>query len=202
MATLVGNIRGPAGPQGSDGDTGPAGPQGNTGPQGEPGLTGPQGNTGPAGPTGSAGPMGPVGPPGPAGTGLNMKGTVPTELDLPATGNLVGDAYVVEATGDLWSWDGTQWNNLGPIQGPAGPTGPEGPEGPEGPTGPEGPQGPQGQQGVQGNPGPTGNTGAQGPRGTGWYSGQGAPVEPIAGSIAGDLYLNVDNGDVYRLVGA
>ena len=56
---------------------------------------------GPAGPTGSAGTTGPTGP---QGTGINMKGTVATVADLPATGNTVGDGYVVLANGHVYVW--------------------------------------------------------------------------------------------------
>lgn len=39
---------------------------------------------------------------------------------------------------------------------------------------------------------------ATGPRGTNWYSGNGAPGT-ITGSAAGDMYLDLGNGDVYVL---
>jgi hypothetical protein len=39
---------------------------------------------------------------------------------------------------------------------------------------------------------------ATGPRGSGWYSGHSAPGT-IAGSQAGDMYLDLDTGDVYVL---
>lgn len=126
---------GPAGPQGPQGTTGAQGPPGTTGaagPQGQPGVAGPQGDpgaTGPAGPigpqgaTGPQGQQGPAGPQGPAGTGINLLGQVPTEADLPASGN-VGDAWITTDTGDLWIWDGVEWINAGPIVGPPGPPGP------------------------------------------------------------------------------
>ena len=53
---------------------------------------------------GPTGPQGPQGPTGPQGTGINMKGTVPTVADLPATGNTVGDGYVVLANGHVYVW--------------------------------------------------------------------------------------------------
>jgi hypothetical protein len=87
---------GPAGPQGVPGPTGdpstvpgPDGPAGPEGPTGVAGPTGPPGPQGNPGPTGVAGPQGPVGPEGaqgaqgPAGTGINVKGEVPTVADLP-----------------------------------------------------------------------------------------------------------------------
>ena len=87
------------------GAPGPEGPQGPPGPQGAPGLPGPPGATGPA---------------GPPGTGVDIKGSVPTEADLPPSGNDVGDAYIVEDTGHLFVWDGSQWVDAGNIQGPPG----------------------------------------------------------------------------------
>lgn len=53
---------------------------------------------------GPTGPQGPQGPTGPQGTGINMKGTVATVADLPATGNTVGDGYVVLANGHVYVW--------------------------------------------------------------------------------------------------
>lgn len=149
---------GPQGPQGNDGAPGPAGPQG---PQG---VVGPAGPPGTDGADGAPGPAGPQGPQGPAGTGINMKGQVPTVADLPA-GATQGDAWIVQETGDLWSWNGTAWINLGPIQGPQGAPGPQGVAGPAGPQGPQGAVGPQGVQGVQGVKGDTGDAGPAGPAG-------------------------------------
>ena len=160
---------GEQGPPGETGDVGPAGIQGPQGPSGTPGATGPEGPQGPAGATGEQGLTGPVGPQGPQGdtgaqgtpgTGLVLKGTVPTSADLPTTGNTPGDMWVANDTGDCWAWDGTHWNNVGPIQGPKGDTGATGPQGPAGPTGPQGATGSTGPQG------PTGTQGAQGPTGT------------------------------------
>lgn len=39
-------------------------------------------------------------------------------------------------------------------------------------------------------------------RGTEWFTGTGAPVEPIPGSAPGDLYLDTDTGNIYQLAGA
>ncbi|MEL6141725.1 MAG: hypothetical protein AAFU67_08910, partial [Bacteroidota bacterium] len=134
-------LAGPAGPQGEDGPQGPIGLQGPTGPQGLPGNDGADGVTGPQGAVGPVGPQGPTGPQGPAGTGITLLGTVPTVVDLPPTGNTNGDLYIVDASGDGYVWDGSQWVNVGPIRGPQGETGDTGPTGPAGPQGPEGPQG-------------------------------------------------------------
>jgi hypothetical protein len=119
-------VTGPMGP------TGPQGIQGPTGPQGAPSfVTGPTGATGPQGPTGPVstvpstvtGPAGPTGPTGPRGIGITFKGTVAAVVNLPSSGNLVNDAYIVTADGDLYVWDGSAWNSVGQIVGPEGPTG-------------------------------------------------------------------------------
>ena len=133
---------GPTGPQGELGPTGPQGIQGNqgiqgatgptgaTGTQGATGATGPQGPTGATGATGATGPTGaastvtgPTGPTGPQGTSINLKGSVALVSNLPASGNTVNDAYIVLGDGDLYVWNGSTWNNVGPIVGPTGPTG-------------------------------------------------------------------------------
>ena len=135
-------LDGPPGPSG--GATGSTGAQGFQGATGSQGLTGPEGPQGPIGLTGPEGPQGPLGPQGlqgatglagTPGSGITLKGTVPTVGDLPAVGNLVGDLYIVTATNDGYAWDGTQWNNVGPIAGPQGATGAQGLIGPTGATG-------------------------------------------------------------------
>lgn len=60
---LIGNIKGPQGPQGIQGETGPQGLQGiqgETGPQGPQGIQGEKGDTGPQGPQGIQGPLPPL----------------------------------------------------------------------------------------------------------------------------------------------
>ena len=57
---------------------------------------------------------------GGVGSAIQLTGTVPTAADLPTTGT-DSEAYVVEATGDLWVWSPTEaaFLNLGPFRGPA-----------------------------------------------------------------------------------
>ena len=117
------------------------GPQGEVGPEGPPGAAGPAGADGKnglpgkEGAEGPVGPVGPTGPQGPAGMGINLKGHVPTEADLP-TGALQGDTYVVDATGNAWSWSAADaaYLDIGKIVGPKGETGADGAVGPAGPT--------------------------------------------------------------------
>lgn len=66
------------------------------------------------------------------GTSVTILGSYETLAELEAahpTGT-EGDAYMV--SGDLYVWNGTEWENVGQIQGPQGPTGPQGPQGNDG----------------------------------------------------------------------
>lgn len=125
-------IQGPAGEPGTPGEPGPAGPAGPAGEKGDPGErgeVGPQGEKGDPGERGEVGPVGPIGPqgePGEPGVGITLKGSVPTEANLPPTGNEPGDAYIVDDNGDLYVWTGVLWDNVGQIVGPPGPQGPQG----------------------------------------------------------------------------
>jgi len=179
---------GPTGPQGSPGGPGPqgvAGPKGDTGATGPPGGLGPQGPAGPTGPTGATGAAGAQGPAGAASTVPGPQG--PQGLQGPK-----GDIGATGPTGPT----GAASTVPGP-QGPAGPTGATGPASTV--PGPAGPTGPQGAQGPRGNDGPQGPQGYVGMQGTLWFTGTGAPVEPILSARVGDLYLDTTTGDVYRL---
>ena len=125
------------------GPTGPTGATGHT-----PGVnsmtvnTGPAGSTGsgtaapdihgdidftftiPVGAAGATGTVGPTGPTGPQGQGIAIKGHV---ADAGAAAALPGphqpgDSYLTDA-GHLLVWDGTRFNDVGQLQGPAGNTG-------------------------------------------------------------------------------
>lgn len=160
--------QGPPGAQGAQGATGAAGSIGATGPQGPPGAQGPQGSTGQAGATGATGAQGPTGaagpagPTGPQGVSVRILGSVPTQADLPSSGNTQGDGWITEDSGDLWMWNGSTWTDVGKVVGPPGA---QGPQGPIGATGATGAAGPQGQQGLQGQTGATGSIGPAGPAG-------------------------------------
>jgi microcystin-dependent protein len=207
---------GPQGSQGIQGVPGPAGTVGPTGPTGPTGAAGPTGPTGSQGVQGITGPAGPTGPQGPQGVGVTIKGTVATQANLPATGNTVGDVWIVANTGHGWIWQSNlTWGDIGPIQGPVGPagatgaTGAQGPAGPQGPTGPQGAignTGPAGPQGATGPQGPTGETGASGPTGpTGAQGPQGIPgvipsgvVWDFAGATLPTGWLFCDGSAVSR----
>ena len=64
--------------------------------------------------------------PGEDGTSIVLLGRVATVNDLPTLNNDKGDTWIVDADGDGYSWDGTQWNNVGEIQGPKGDKGDQG----------------------------------------------------------------------------
>ncbi len=133
--------QGDTGPQGLQGDTGPQGLQGDTGPQGQQGVKGEKGDMGPQGvqgetgpqglrgETGEQGPIGPVGPQGlrgETGADFTVKGIFATLAALRQahpTGS-AGDVYLVgtaqSSTAYMWALDVGDWQDIGPIQGPAG----------------------------------------------------------------------------------
>lgn len=169
----VGNIIGPQGPQGPKGDKGDVGPVGPQGPRGEKGE---QGND---------------------GTSLNILGTKESEADLPLSAEK-NDAYLIN--GEMWVFDGTNWNNAGKIQGPQGPQGPVGPQGPKGDPGPQGvkgdpgKKGEQGAQGLKGDTGPQGEQGPVGPKGEQGDTGaRGITFTPVVDS-KGNISWSNDGG--------
>jgi hypothetical protein len=110
------------------------------------------------------GPRGQKGDKGDPSTSINFIGSVENEADLPGypdtyTG-AVGDAFLVEATGELFVWaeEQSEWVNLGQIQGPQGQPGLDGEDGDDGADSTvPGPKGDKGDQGDQGNPGTDAN---------------------------------------------
>lgn len=120
---------------------------------------GQDGAPGPTGPQGIVGPPGPEGPTGPQAVAANYLGTVSLITDLPTDpAPTANDAYYVDETGTVYIYNGTDWVDAGPIQGPTGPEGQQGQQGPQGTQGPQGVQGPLGPPGPQGPIGPTGPT--------------------------------------------
>ena len=168
--------KGETGPKGDKGDTGEKGATGERGPQGlqgERGLQGVQGEKGEQGIQGIQGPQGEPGPQGPkgdTGSGLNIKGELDSESQLPQEG-VSGDAWLI--SGNLYVYVGEngnvvsnpKWNNVGSIQGPAGPTGPKGEQGEQGEQGEPGPKGEPGANGAPGVQGPKGDPGEKGEKG-------------------------------------
>lgn len=60
--------------------------------------------------------VGAYGDPGANGTSITIKGTIGPDENLPASGNSVGDCYVVE--GYLWVWTASErWINSGKLKG-------------------------------------------------------------------------------------
>lgn len=143
---------------------------------------------------GPKGDTGATGAPGKDGTGVTIKGSYANMAALQeahATG-AEGDAYMLEDTGHLAVWDGSQWKDVGQIKGDKGDTGPKGDPGADGAaatvtvgtvsTGEPGTEAtvvnggtssaavlnftiPRGAQGVQGPAGADGADGAQGQKG-------------------------------------
>ena len=184
--------KGETGPKGDKGDTGEKGATGERGPQGlqgerglqgvqgekgEPGIQGPVGPKGEQGEQGIQGIQGPQGEPGPqgpkgdTGSGLNIKGELDSESQLPQEG-VSGDAWLI--AGNLYVFVGEngnvesnpKWSNVGSIQGPAGPQGPVGPKGEQGEPGPKGEPGADGTPGAQGPKGDPGEKGEKGDPGS------------------------------------
>lgn len=160
----TGSVQGPPGPIGPVGPIGPLGPEGPQGIQGIQGIEGPQGKDGKQGEQGVEGGI------GPSGFSINYLGTTKySTLPTPAAQN---DAYTVsDRNNNLYVFDGSKYNDAGPIAVVQGQQGIQGIDGDDGAVGPEGPQGIQGLQGSQGNPGldggegKKGDTGDQGDRG-------------------------------------
>lgn len=161
---------GERGPQGLQGERGLQGVQGEKGEQGIQGPVGPKGEQGEQGIQGIQGPQGEPGPQGPkgdTGSGLNIKGELDSESQLPQEG-VSGDAWLI--SGNLYVYVGEngnvvsnpKWSNVGSIQGPAGPAGPKGEQGEPGPKGEPGANGAPGEQGPKGDPGERGEKGDPG----------------------------------------
>ena len=175
--------KGDTGEKGATGERGPQGLQGERGLQGDRGEKGEQGIQGPVGPKGEQGEQGiqgiqgpqgepgPQGPKGDTGSGLNIKGELDSESQLPQEG-VSGDAWLI--AGNLYVFVGEngnvesnpKWSNVGSIQGPAGPQGPVGPKGEQGEPGPKGEPGADGAPGVQGPKGDPGEKGEKGDPGS------------------------------------
>jgi len=156
--------------KGEKGETGPKGDKGDTGEKGATGERGPQGlqgERGLQGVQGEKGEPGPQGPKGDTGSGLNIKGELDSESQLPQEG-VSGDAWLI--SGNLYVYVGEngnvvsnpKWSNIGSIQGPVGPTGPKGEQGEPGPKGEPGANGAPGVQGPKGDPGEKGEKGDPG----------------------------------------
>lgn len=180
--------KGEKGDQGAQGAKGDKGDKGDTGDQGAKGETGAKGDPGAAAtitlgtvttldPTASVtitnsgtssaavfnfgipkGTKGDKGDKGDNGSGVNIKGELSAESDLPSTGS-EGDAYLI--SGSLYVYVGEngnvttnpKWSNVGNIKGPQGEQGPAGPKGETGSTGAQGPKGDPGEKGEKGDPG-------------------------------------------------
>lgn len=52
------------------------------------------------------------------GQGVIIKGTLDSTDDLPTSGNEIGDGWVID--GFLWVWNGSDWVNVGKVQGMVG----------------------------------------------------------------------------------
>ena len=48
-------------------------------------------------------------------SGMHYRGSVPTQADLPASGNAAGDFWNAVDTGNNYAWDGTEWDYVGNV---------------------------------------------------------------------------------------
>lgn len=116
---------------------------------------------------------------GDIGPGVSIMGKKASSADLPATGEY-GQGYLI--SGDFWGWTGSQYENLGPIQGPKGDTGL------------------RGLTGIKGDTGEKGDTGLKGDTGTLWIV-RNVPPQAADGRI-NDYYLNSSTLQFYQKTSA
>lgn len=198
------------GPKGDKGDVGPAGPKGDKGDAGDVGkdnyalavengfqgslsdymasLKGAKGDTGPTGPRGLTGPQGAKGE---VGEGLAILGSKADPSELPSN-PVTGDAWLIGE--DLYIFNGTDWENAGPVRGPKGDTGATGP------AGAKGDQGDQGDKGDKGDQGDVGPAGPEGPQGTGLTPKGSVPTVaglPDQDNTKGDFWAVEEDGNGY-----
>ena len=66
------------------------------------------------------------GPAGKDGLGITILGSLANSGQLPPSGNMLGDTYLIGKS--MWVWQGTLWQEQGQegLRGPEGPIGPEG----------------------------------------------------------------------------
>jgi hypothetical protein len=180
----VQGVTGNQGVQGTQGTQGNQGLQGAQGRQGIGGTTGSQGVQGTQGTQGNQGLQGVQGATGQDGVGINIAGSVPNYSSLPTSGLSAGDAYLNEADGLLYIYDGVSFPADGNgvefrgYQGVQGTQGTQGNHGLQGAQGRQGIVGTTGSQGVQGTQGTQGNQGLQGVMGNQGFQG----VQGVIGS--------------------
>ena len=180
------------GENGTSGTSGRDGIDGENGEHGTSGTSGINGENGEHGTSGTSGIDGNDGNDGAPGVGINFKGNVPTQENLPEIAE-DGDAYITEDTDSLWIWNGENWIDGGSIQGPAGTSGTSGVDGSKGDQGDSGTSGTSGVDGSKGDQGDAGTSGTSGIDGL-----NGAPGERgDAGTsgTSGTSGINGENGE-------
>lgn len=102
--------KGEQGDNGLDGQKGDPGEQGIKGQRGEQGTGGLDGSPGPKGDEGKGGEKGIQGNKGEEGKSpFTFKGELGFVVDLPTTGNEVGDIWYIDDTDKYYAWDGVNW---------------------------------------------------------------------------------------------
>jgi len=168
IPAVIGNI-GYTGSQGVIGYTGSKGDQGVigfTGSKGDIGYTGSKGDTGNDGTSITI-----------AGSIASVGGTPQAALNAAFPSATAGDGVVAQDTGNLWTYDGATWTNVGQFvgytgsKGAIGYTGSKGDQGVIGYTGSKGDLGYTGSKGDIGYTGSKGDIGYTGSRGVIGYTG-------------------------------
>jgi hypothetical protein len=181
--------------QGEPGATGADGTNGTNGDNGDQGASGIQGETGTAGSQGTQGETGITGSAGENGANGNTWTSNILNPSSAYPGVVVGDQWLNTTSGDVFEWDGFNWNGTGNIQGTNGSVGATGATGAQGDMGATGAQGIQGETGAQGEIGATGPSGATGNTGN-----TGVGIAQTLSFTSPNLVLS-DNGGSIDLTG-
>jgi hypothetical protein len=135
-------------------------------------------------------PRGLTGPAGPEGASFNFKGRFATTAELPNSGQVIGDAYLI-GDGVLWVYTGsTEPEAINGFVFGADIRGAKGEKGDVGATGPQGQIGPKGDKGDTG-------IGLQGPRGVSifYVINDNAFPTDLTNFIPGDMFISQATGN-------
>ena len=142
--------------------------------------------------------IGYTGSKGEVGAPLKILGNLPNATVLPGVYNgSIGDGYIVQDTGNLWIWNGIEFEDVGRIVGYTGSTGNLGYTGSTGALGYVGSRGEKGFSGSQGAPGSDGVSVAI----VGAVANSSFLPIPYLGNI-GDGYIAQDTGFLWIWSGA
>lgn len=150
---------------------------------------------------GDKGDTGPAGPQGPKGDAFSVAKTYASIEEMNAdyaNADIPIGSFVVISTQDVDNADNAKMFVKNDTQY-AFVTDLSGAQGIQGPAGPAGAKGDKGDKGETGATGPAGAKGDTGQRGNRITTGAGAPGEPPADSLVGDIYIDSGTGDMYAI---